>query len=274
MNERKRRLMEDIRRRRAERPRFGHRRLTALLRDDGWRVSKETVRLICRAEGLKVPPIKPKRRVPGSVRKPGLIASGKDDVWALDFAHDRTEDGRPLKILAVVDEHTRECLALVVDWRMRCGGVIETLRELFLVRGMPRHIRSDNGPELIARRLKGWLEGFGVDHEYIEPGKPWQNGHIESFNGRLRDELLAGELLPTLAEARWLLERWQLDYNHRRPHSALGYTTPAAYAAGLESVGLSASGDGPPGRLGEAVAEHSAALRAQQQPGRGAVTLS
>lgn len=211
--------------------------------------SFETVRLICRDEGLKVPPIKPKRRVPGHGPKPGLVASGKDDVWALDFAHDRTEDGRPLKILAVVDEYTRECPALIVDRRMRSGGVIETLRELFLVRGVPRHVRSDNGPELIATRLKTWLEGFGVDHEYIEPGKPWQNGHIESFNGRLRVELLAGELLPALTEARWLLERWQLDYNHRRPHSALGYTTPAAYAAGLESVCVSAPGDGPPGGL-------------------------
>jgi transposase InsO family protein len=274
VNERKRRLIEDIRRHRAERPRFGHRRLRALLRADGWRVSKETVRRICREEGLKVPPIKPRRRVPGHGPKPGLVASGKDDVWALDFAHDRTEDGRPLKILAVVDEHTRECLALIVDRRMRSGGVVDTLRELFLVRGVPRHIRSDNGPELIATRLKTWLEGFGVDHEYIEPGKPWQNGHIESFNGRLRDELLAGELLPTLAEARWLLERWQLDYNHRRPHSALGYATPAAYAAGLESEGVSAPGDGPPGRNSEAGAEHSAALRAQHQRGPGAVILS
>jgi transposase InsO family protein len=274
VNERKRRLTDDIRRHRVERPRFGHRRLTVLLRGDGWRVSKEAVRRICRDEGLKVPPIKPKRRVPGHGPKPRLIASGKDDVWALDFAHDRTEDGRPLKILAVVDEFTRECLALIVDRRMRCGGVIETLRELFLVRGVPRHIRSDNGPELIARRLKSWLEGFGVDHEHIEPGKPWQNGHVESFNGRLRDELLAGELLPTLAEARWLLERWQLDYNHRRPHSALGYTAPAAYASGLESVGVSTPGEGPPGRVGDAGAEHSAALRAQHQRGRGAVILS
>jgi len=158
------------------------------------------------------------------------------------------------------------------------GGVIETLRELFLVRGVPRHVRSDNGPELIARRLKSWLEGFGVDHEHIEPGKPQlqdgQNGHVESFNGKLRDELLAGELLPTLAEARWLLERWQLDYNHRRPHSALGYQAPAAFAAGLESVGVSISGGGPPGRVGDAGAEHSAALRARRQERAGAGILS
>jgi len=128
-------MIEDIRRHRAERPRFGYRRLRALLRANGWRVSKETVRRVCREERLKLPPIKPKRRVPGHGPKPGLIASGKGDVWPLDFGRDRTEDGRPLKILAVVDEYTRECLTLIVDRRMRSGRVIETLRELFLVRG-------------------------------------------------------------------------------------------------------------------------------------------
>jgi putative transposase len=148
-------------------------------------------------------------------------------VWSYDFVMDRTQDGRPLKLLTIVDEYTRECLAIAVRRRLRSQDVQEVLAELFLLRGCPTHIRSDNGPEFIARMLRQWYERLPVVPLFIEPGSPWENGYVESFNGKLRDELLNGELFYTLQEARVIVEGWRQRYNTQRPHSALGYRPPA-----------------------------------------------
>ncbi len=155
----------------------------------------------------------------------------KDHVWALDFVHDRTIDGRPLKWLAVIDEFTRECLALDVARSIKSGDVIDTLVELFQVRGVPTHVRFDNGPEFIALAVQQWLERSSVRPLYIEPGAPWENGYVESFNGKLGDELLDREVFYTVQEARAMGTSWRLEYDNRRPHSSLGYMTPAAFAA-------------------------------------------
>jgi transposase InsO family protein len=155
----------------------------------------------------------------------------RNDVWTYDFVDDRTVDGRSLKFLTVVDEYTREALAIEVGRSIRSVEVIGVLERLFTGRGMPLHIRSDNGPEFIAKALKAWLSARGVGARYIEPGCPWENGYGESFNGRFRDELLDRELFYSVAEARVLAERWRMEYNDQRPHSSLGYMTPAAFAA-------------------------------------------
>jgi len=159
-------------------------------------------------------------------------AQHKDHVWAWDFIFDRTSNGRSIKWLAIVDEYTRECLALEVNRGMTSEEVIDVLVDLFAIRGVPRHIRSDNGPEFIAKALRRWLKAADVGPLYIEPGAPWQNGYAESFFSRLRDELLAREEFETLSEAKHLSAAWQSDYNHHRPHSSLGYRTPAEFAAG------------------------------------------
>ena len=148
-------------------------------------------------------------------------------VWAYDFVADRTHDGRPLKILTVVDEYARECLAIVVARRLRSTDVLETLAELFLTHGLPAHIRSDNGSEFTAELVRRWLDALGVQTLFIEPGSPWENGYVASFNGKLRDELFDREIFYTLTEAKILLERWRREYNTVRPHSALGYRPPA-----------------------------------------------
>jgi hypothetical protein len=183
----------------------------------------------------------------GSDRIPALH---KDHVWSYDFVSDKTEDGRKLKFLAVVDEFTRESLALEVERRMTARQVQEILEYLFLVRGKPRHLRSDNGPEFVAKALRRWLEGAGVGPLFIEPGSPWENAYVESFNGKLRDELLNLELFLSLDEAKYVAERWRLDYNHHRPHSALNWMTPAAFAASCPSAvdgpGCAAPGSAAP----------------------------
>jgi len=214
-------------------PRYGYRRVWALLRTEGWRVNRKRIWRLWKKEGLKVPSRQHKKRRMGSSGN-GIVrrrASGMNDVWAWDFVYDRTEDGRSLKWLSVVDEYTRECLALEVGRKMRSGEVIDTLIELVSVRGVPGHVRSDNGPEFVAEAIRAWLEVAKVKTLYIEPGSPWENGYAESFNGKLRDELLNVELFTSLNEARVLGVNWRLDYNHRRPHSALDYQTPAAFAA-------------------------------------------
>jgi putative transposase len=153
--------------------------------------------------------------------------------WAWDFIFDRTANERSLKWLSVIDEYTRECLALEVGRGMTAEAVVDVLIELVQTRGVPRHIRSDNGPEFIAGAIRSWLACSGIGALYIEPGSPWENGYAESFHARLRDELLNAEMFGTLAEARELATEWRLDYNHRRPHSSLGYRTPVAFAASL-----------------------------------------
>lgn len=215
-------------------PRFGYRRVRALLVAEGWRVSRKRVHRLWRANGLKVPQTRRKKRRLGSSEN-GCArrrAVGKDDVWCWDFTHDRTASGGPLKWLSVVDEYTRECVALEVRRSLPASGVVAVLEELAGVRGMPGHIRSDNGPEFIAAAIRGWLAGAGVGTLYVEPGSPWENGYAESFHSRLRDEFLGVEVFATLLEARVLGAEWRRAYNQERPHSSLGYRTPAAFAAG------------------------------------------
>ena len=214
-----------------------------MLRAEGFAVNRKRVHRLWKREGLKVPQKQHKKRRLGSsenaiVRRRALH---KDHVWAWDFIHDRTEDGRALKWLSVVDEYTRECLALEVRRSFTSVDVIDILRELLLIRGTPQHIRSDNGPEFIARAIRCWLSSAQVSTLYIEPGAPWENGYAESFHGRLRDELLEAELFGCLAEAKMLSVQWRLEYNHRRPHSSLGYATPAAFAASLAQTPLRAA---------------------------------
>jgi putative transposase len=220
-----------------EHPRYGYRRIGALLRREGWSVNLKRVHRLWRREGLKVPQVQRKRRRLGSGEN-GCTrrrAERPNHVWSYDFVMDQTADGRRLKILPIVDEFTRECLAIEVERGMTAEDVVSTLEYLFEVRGVPEHIRSDNGPEFIAEAVKGWLARRGSGALYIEPGSPWENAYSETFNSRLRDELLDREMFETLKEAKVLLEDHRLEYNHRRPHSSLGYRTPAEFAAaGIE----------------------------------------
>jgi putative transposase len=195
-------------------------------------VNRKRVERIWKLEGLKVPQKQPKRgRLwlnDGSCIR--LRPERKDHVWSYDFVHERTHNGRPLKILTLIDEYTRECLALRVERHMTSEQVLETLTELFVYRGIPDYIRSDNGPEFTAHAVRNWLGRVGVRTLFIEPGSPWENGYNESFNGKLRDQLLNGEIFYTLREAKVLLENWRWLYNHVRPHSSLGYRPPAPEA--------------------------------------------
>ncbi len=214
------------------RPRFGYRRIGALLRREGWRASDTRVFRLWRQEGLKVPIKKRKRRRLG-VSENGCDrrrAEHKDHVWCWDFVFDRTASGSVLKWLSIVDEYTRECLTLKVDRSITSEDVIDTLSELFAMRGVPRCIRSDNGPEFIARAIRRWLAQVKVQTLYVEPGSPWENGYAESFHSRVRDEFLALEIFESLAAARLLTAAWRDDYNHHRPHGSLGYQTPAEFA--------------------------------------------
>jgi transposase InsO family protein len=236
-------------------PRYGYRRVWALLRSEGFRVNVKRVYRLWRKEGLRVPQKQRKKRRLGCSAN-GCIrhrAEHIDHVWAYDFVSDQTVDGRTLKFLTVEDEYSREALAIEVERSITSTDLIETLRYLFEIRGAPRHIRSDNGPEFVAQALRKWLESSGVGTLYIEPGAPWENGFNESFNSRFRDELLNGELFTSLQEAKVLTEDFRLEYNHRRPHSSLGYATPAAFAAarraGCATLRMSFA---PPARRGEA----------------------
>ena len=209
--------------------RYGYRRITALLRADGWQVNHKRVERIWRQEGLKVPARQPKRSRmwfnDGSCIR--LRPEHRNHVWAYDFVFDRTREGRPLKFLNVVDEYTRECLAIKVDRRQTSRDVLRTLAQLMLKHGVPEHIRSDNGPEFVAKAVRQWLSRLGVQTLFIEPGSPWENGYVESFNGKLRNELLDGEIFTTVKEAKVLTAWWKRQYNHVRPHSSLGYRPPA-----------------------------------------------
>jgi putative transposase len=208
--------------------RYGYRRITALLRNEGWIVNHKRVQRIWREEGLKVPQKQPKRgRLwlnDGSIVR--LKPLFPKHVWSYDFMEDRTHNGVKFRILNVMDEFTRECLAVRVARSLTSHNVIEVLTELFIERGVPVHIRSDNGPEFIAKRVRDWLERLQVRPLFIEPGSPWENGYIESFNGKMRDELLSLEIFYSLKEAQILIEVWRRHYNTIRPHSALGYRPP------------------------------------------------
>ena len=210
--------------------RYGYRRITALLNNDyGWVVNHKRVERIWRIEGLKVPKKQPKKKRlwlnDGSCVR--LRPEHKDHVWSYDFVMDRTASGRAFKILTIIDEYTRESLTMLVSRRITSQEVIDKLFDLFILRGIPEHIRSDNGPEFTAQAIRKWLTRLGVKTLFIEPGSPWENGYIESFNGKLRDELLNPEIFTTLKEAKVLIEQWRQEYNHVRPHSSLGYRPPA-----------------------------------------------
>ena len=223
--------------------RYGYRRITALLRMEGWHVNAKRVQRIWRREGLKVPMKQPKKgRLwlnDGSCIR--LRPERANHVWAYDFVEHRTHDGRKFRMLCVVDEFTREALAIMVKRRLNSSDVLEVLAELMLARGTPSHIRSDNGPEFAAVAVREWLGNLGVNTAFIEPGSPWENGYVESFNLKLRDELLDGEIFYSLKEAQVLIEVWRRHYNTIRPHSALGWRPPAP------AVSMERSTLAPPG---------------------------
>jgi len=220
--------------------RYGYRRITAQLRERGWQVNHKRVERIWRKEGLKVPQKQPKRgRLwlnDGSCIR--LRPQHKDHVWSYDFMMSRTSDGRAFKILTILDEYTRECLAILVERRITSQDVIDQLFNLLVLREIPEHIRSDNGPEFTAREVIRWLSRLGVKTLFIEPGSPWENGYIESFNGKLRDELLNREIFTTLTEAKVLIAGWRKEYNQVRPHSSLHYKPPAPEAKMLVTLTL------------------------------------
>ncbi len=223
-------LREDIVRLAGRFGRYGYRRITTMLHSEGWRVNHKRVERIWRQEGLKVPKRQPKRgRLwlnDGSCIR--LRPLYRHHVWSYDFVAERTHDGRPLKLLTVIDEYSRECLAIVVARSLRSDDVLECLTELFVQHGPPAHLRSDNGPEFTAKVVRKWLGTLGVRTLFIGPGSPWENGYNESFNGKLGDELLKREIFYTLGEAKVLVEQWRREYNTIRPHSALGYVPPRA----------------------------------------------
>lgn len=218
--------------------RYGYRRITALLRSEGWKVNHKRVERLWRREWLKVPKKQPKRgRLwlnDGSCIR--LRPAYQDHVWAYDIVHDRTHDGRPLRMLTLVDEYSRECLSIDVARRLSSEDVLERLTWLFATRSVPQFLRSDNGSEFTARAVRDWLAKVGVHTLYIEPGSPWENGYVESFNGKLRDELLNREIFYTLLEAKVLIERWRQHYNRIRPHSSLGYRPPAPEALAVPAI--------------------------------------
>lgn len=231
-------------------PRYGYRFIWACLRQEGWRVNRKRIHRLWKQEQLKVPKKQRKRRSLGSSEN-GVIrrkAEHKDDVWCWDFIFDSDVRGRSLKWLSIVDEYTRECLVLEVDRSITSGDVLDLLTELFMIRGVPKFIRSDNGPEFIANAIKTHLANAQVQAGYIEPGAPWENGYAESFHSRLRDELLNAEEFDGVRDAKAHAARWKNDYNHRRPHSSLGYVTPAMYAAkcvGATALRLAALASAP-----------------------------
>lgn len=224
----------------------GYRRITALLQHEGWRVNHKRVERLWRQEGLKVPAKQPKRgrlwlNDPERAQGVGSCLRLKPEfprhVWSYDFVLERTQDGRAFRILNIIDEYTHECLAVKIQRRLDHEDVQECLTELFCSRGVPVHLRSDNGPEFIANALREWLNKLSVKPLFIEPGSPWENGYVESFNGKMREsglfydhELLNREIFYTLQEAQILIERWRKDYNHFRPHSSLGYRPPPPQA--------------------------------------------
>ena len=209
--------------------RYGYRRVAALLRDAGWHVNDKRIERLWRREGLEVPMKQPKKSRlwlnDGSCVR--LRPEYRDHVWSYDFVHHRTDDGKVFRTLNILDEFSRECLAIRVNRKLNSTDVIDVLTDLFILRGVPAFIRSDNGPEFVAEAVRNWIKAVGAKTAYIEPGSPWENRYCESFNARLRDELLNGEIFYTLKEAQIIIEQWRKHYNRKRPHTALGYRPPA-----------------------------------------------
>jgi putative transposase len=231
--ERDRALREELRQFSRAHPRWGYRRAHAQLCSQGWQVNRKAIQRLWREEGLRVPVRRRKRQRLGTSTTPAdrLAAEHPDHVWALDYQFDQTEDGRRLKLLNVVDEYTREALIITVDRRIDADATVAALDRLVIERGRPpRFVPMDNGPELTANALRDWCRFNQTGTSYIEPGSPWQNPYVESFGGRLRDELLAVDAFSSLLEAQVLVEDWRIESNTVRPHSALGYLTPTEYA--------------------------------------------
>lgn len=222
-------LTQDIIRLAQQYGRYGYRRITALLQLEGWRVNHKRVERIWREQGLKVPKKQSKRKRlylnDGSCIR--LRPLYQNHVWSYDFVADRLSNGKKIRMLTVIDEYSRECLAIRVDYQLKSDDVIDVLGTLFLTKGLPNYIRSDNGSEFTSECLQKWLRDLDIKTAYIEPGSPWENGLNERFNGSLRDECLNLEYFHTLKEARVIIGQWVDEYNHIRPHSSLGYRPPA-----------------------------------------------
>jgi len=240
-------LVAVIKRLAKKHPRYGYRFVMVKLRQEGWRVNKKRVHRLWRKEGLQVPHRRKSKKLRGSSENSCSVKKAEyiNHVWTYDFIEDATEDGRKLKFLTVLDEYTRESPAIEVGRSIRSTDVISVLEYLFMVRGVPKFIRSDNGPEFMAHAINRWLEMNKVGPLYIEPGSPWENGYIESFHARLRDELLDRELFYGVKEAGALAENWRQEYNQHRPHSSLGYKTPAAFAASCLASASASAGPAP-----------------------------
>jgi putative transposase len=210
-------------------PRYGYRFITQLLRQEGWRVNRKRVQRVRRQAGLQVvrKPHKAKRARAGQTER--KQASRPNEVWSYDFIHDQLENGVKLKLLTVLDEFTRECVGILVARSITATGVIGFLEVLVLQRGPPANVRSDNGPEFVATALKAWAGQAGIVMNHIEPGSPWENGHVESFHGKFRDGCLNREVFGNLLEAQIMVEEWRRQYNEKRPHSSLGYQTPREF---------------------------------------------
>lgn len=227
--------------------RYGYRMITAKLRQTGWIVNHKRIQRLWQKEGLQVHYRSRYKKAKGTSANSCAVKKAEyiNHIWTYDFMSDQTEDGRPLKLLTVLDEFTRESPAIEVGRSIRAKDVISVLDYLFMLRGSPRFIRSDNGPEFIAKAIRRWLNKNHVETLYIEPGSPWENGYIESFNGKLRDDILDRELFYSVKEAKVIVENWRLEYNNNRPHSSLGYRTPAEFAAGCIASAPACSGPAP-----------------------------
>ena len=219
-------------------PRYGYRRITALLRREGLKVNAKRVQRLRRMEGWQVRSKQRRMRRLGLGQSKRLRAIKPREVWSWDFCEDQTENGTRFRILTLLDEYTRECLAVHVAWSIRAVDAITVIEAAIARYGAPQHLRSDNGSEFIAYAIQDWLKERTIKTLYIKPGSPWENGHIESFHDKLRDECLNRELFYSLAEARVVLESWRMEYNERRPHSSLGYQTPREFARGASNFGL------------------------------------
>src|SRR5262245_17647802 len=236
-----RRLCERMRELALRHPRYGYRRIAVLLREEGFKVNKKRVHRLWRKEGLKVPKKQHKKRRLSLGSSDNSVvrrhSTRVNEVWSFDFCHDRTGDGRGLKIFSVIDEFTRRCLTIQVDRHFTGGDVVRALKKLIRMHGVPDHLRCDNGPEFVCATLCVWCARAKIGALYIAPASPWENGITESYHARLRDEMLDREEFASLRQAKVLLEIWRQEYNDERPHGALGYMTPTAFAESNRGAG-------------------------------------